>query len=51
MRRSRDITEHLRAIEGAPSIAMQETPRIWNTERAEREDPEQRPDSGRGARA
>ncbi|KAK8820114.1 hypothetical protein WA556_000954 [Blastocystis sp. ATCC 50177/Nand II] len=40
----RDITEHLRAIEGAPSIAMQETPRIWNTERAEREDPEQRPD-------
>ena len=45
MRSSRDITEHLRAIEGAPSIAMQEMPRIWNTERTERENPEMRQDS------
>ena len=42
---SRDVTEHLRAIEGAPSIAMQETPRVWNTEKQEKENPEEREDS------
>lgn len=39
------MTEHLRAIEGAPSIAMQETPRVWNTEKQEKENPEEREDS------
>ena len=40
------MCEHLRAIEGAPSVAMKETPRIYNVDRKEEEeDPEAREDS------
>ena len=39
-----DVTEHLRAIEGAPSVPIQDVPAIWNKEKEEEEDPEKRED-------
>ena len=31
-----DVTEHLRAIEGAPSVPIQDVPAIWNKEKIRR---------------
>lgn len=40
-----DVTEHLRSIEGAPSVPIQDVPAIWNKEKKEEEeDPEKRED-------
>ena len=40
-----DVTEHLRAIEGAPSGPIQDVPAFWNKEKKEEEeDPEKRED-------
>lgn len=43
-----DVTEHLRSIEGAPSVPIQDVPAIWNKEKKEEEeDPEKREDGKR----
>lgn len=47
MRYRLDITEHLRSIEGAPSVAIQRVPDIWNKERREEEEDMEKREDGR----
>ena len=47
MRGRQDITEHLRCIEGAPSVAIQRVPDVWNKERREEEEYMEKREDGR----
>jgi hypothetical protein len=47
MRGRQDITEHLRCIEGAPSVAIQRVPDVWNKERREEEEDMEKREDGR----